>query len=236
MCSIPGWNIFNLSKAKGIFYLKAKDWQAHAWTSWVWCKNRLWWQISLCWGRKLLYLEFEASPYVHPIHCSANPVDPPEKYACAAWGKSFLKATQILRAGRRLCPSFRYSANGSGAHCAAGTNEIGWLWLEPNPATSWPPNVKAASTSHPDSQMLSTTHFTVQLQPLWNTIKTLIWSATQFDQPDVFWKSFSMYNIWEYKIWNHTRRSRVWFQIFPCALKALGFSLRCAIWVKSWKL
>ena len=22
------------------------------------------------------------------------------------------------------------------------------------------------------------------------------------------------------KIWNHTRRSRVWFQIFPCALKA----------------
>ena len=86
------------------------------------------------------------------------------------------------------------------------------------------------------------------------------------------------------KNWNHTRRSRMWFQIFPCSLKAksqitplhrvmfaintttlrrrvcfnpkrtenlvrekpcaLGFSvrfglkhtLRCVIWVKSWKL
>ena len=113
---------------------------------------------------------------IHPIQCCANPVDPLEKYACAAWGKSFPKATQIPKLAAGSAQVLAGRPMGEELDVSQEPMRLENEWVGSSPialphllASNWKSGLLLSSQLH---------SLPLKLRALWNTIKTLNCAAT----------------------------------------------------------
>ena len=145
------------------------------------CLVSEWWVVP-CKRRRVCIVGERAFKFriwgltIHPIQCCANPVDPLEKYACAAWGKSFPKATQIPKLAAGSAQVLAGRPMGEELDVSQEPMRLENEWVGSSPialphllASNWKSGLLLSSQLH---------SLPLKLRALWNTIKTLNCAAT----------------------------------------------------------